>query len=153
MAVRQAFGTHSGEPLPNRLMKLFALLPAAALALAGCTTVSMPLPSNEPADDLSRTVIGKTVGAGGPKVTPLAVLEDSRCPMDARCVWAGRVRLSARIDLGAGSQLRELTQGEPLQVADGTLELVEVQPDKPAANQVPLKPSNYRFGFRFMGGL
>lgn len=126
--------------------------------LAGCTAPATPValapPLDEQTDDLSRAKIGQTVSVGGPKVTPVAVLEDSRCPMNARCVWAGRVRISARIDLGSGSQTRELTQGEPVQVADGTLELVEVQPDKVAGEATPaVTPGDYRFGFRFMGGL
>lgn len=111
-------------------------------------------PPIEQADDLIRVSLGQSVKVGGPQVTPLAVLEDSRCPTNAQCVWAGRVRLRVRVDLGSGNQTRELTQGEPIAIADGTLELVEVQPDRQADGKVPsLKPSDYRFGFRFMGGL
>ncbi|WP_156843089.1 hypothetical protein [Novosphingobium aquimarinum] len=97
--------------------------------------------------------MGETAWVDGPKVTPLAVLEDSRCPMNARCVWAGRVRIRARIDLGARREFRELTQGEPVQVADGSLELVEVQPDPPMVGQAGLEEADYSFGFRFMGGI
>ncbi|MET1754699.1 hypothetical protein ABVV53_04385 [Novosphingobium sp. RD2P27] len=73
--------------------------------------------------------------------------------MNARCVWAGRVRIRAQIDLGSGRQTREITQGAPFQIADGSLELVEVQPDKPATNEDPVRPADYRFGFRFLGAL
>jgi hypothetical protein len=45
----------------------------------------------------------------------------------------------------------ELTSGKPVQIADGSLELVEVQPDRVAGEK--LDPKDYRFGFRFMGGL
>ena len=96
---------------------------------------------------------GQTVAVGGPKVTPLAVLEDSRCPAGVQCVWAGRVRISARIDLGSGSETHELTQGMPVPVADGTLELVQVQPAKPGSSAGPLASADYRFALRFMGGL
>jgi hypothetical protein len=105
-------------------------------------------------DGLSRARIGETVAVGGPKVTPLTVLEDSRCPMNARCVWAGQVRVRVQVHVGSGSQAMELTQGQPAPVADGTLELVEVQPDRVAAGEAPrITPAEYRFGFRFMGGL
>lgn len=70
--------------------------------------------------------------------------------MNARCVWAGRVKLSVRVDLGSGSQTRELIQGEPIQVADGSLELVEVRPDR--RTDKAIAPQDYRFGLRFMGG-
>jgi hypothetical protein len=47
--------------------------------------------------------------------------------------------------------VHEITQGKPIPVADGSLELVEVQPDRMAGE--PLDPKAYRFGFRFMGGI
>jgi hypothetical protein len=133
------------------------VLAAAVLFLAGCAV--SPPPASAPnqeqvADGLSRGRIGETVAVGGPKVSPLAVLEDSRCPMNARCVWAGQVRIRVRVHLGGGTVLKELTQGQPVRVADGTLELVEVQPDRLADGDAPaLAPADYRFGFRFMGGL
>jgi hypothetical protein len=129
-------------------------LVAILLALAGCapTTAPASLPPI-PQDDLNRTGIGRIVTVGGPKVTPLRVLEDSRCPAEVACVWAGRVRIIVRVDLGRGSEMHELTQGTPVPVADGTLELVEVQPAKPSSEQEALSPRDYRFGFRFMGGL
>ena len=130
-------------------------LPAVmAMALAGCTATMPPSMPVEQAEGLARAALGQTVGVGGPKVTPLTVLEDSRCPMNARCVWAGRVRLSVRVDLGSGARVLELTQGVQVPVADGTLELVEVLPDKVAGEGKPaIAPADYRFGFRFMGGL
>ncbi len=102
---------------------------------------------------LTFAALGQTVSVGGPRVTPLAVLEDSRCAMNARCVWAGQLRLRLRIDSGTGGQV-EITSGKPITVADGTLELVEVRPDKVAggSSNGAVKPSDYRFGFRFMGG-
>ena len=139
---------------------------AMILACAGCAaqphtvsttpadTTPQPGGTDMAQDGLSRARLNQTVAVGGPKVTALEVLEDSRCPMNARCVWAGRVRLRARINLGSGSQIRDLIQGEPLPIADGTLELVEVQPDRGArSGTAEVAPADYRFGFRFMGGL
>ena len=74
---------------------MFPLALTAAL-LAGCVTTR----TNQ--DDATEAKLGQTVNLGGPKVTPLAVLEDSRCPKEARCIWAGRVRLSVRVATGAG---------------------------------------------------
>jgi hypothetical protein len=150
-----AASAQSGAMLRTTLVLAVLLFPAA------CATAPAPIavPDSTAAaanGDLSppvRARLGETARVDGPKVTPLAVLEDSRCPMNARCVWAGRVRIRARIDLGSGSQFREMTQGEPIQVADGSLELVEIQPDKPMAGQAGLEDPDYNFGFRFMGGL
>lgn len=122
-----------------------ALAFLAPLLLAGCVTYHVR------GDGIARAGLGETVAVDGPRITPLEVLEDSRCPMNARCVWAGQVRLKVRVHLGARDEERELTTNKPVPVADGTLELVEVQPDRVAGET--LDPKNYRFGFRFMGGL
>ena len=89
---------------------------AIPLALAACATTPP-----EPEDGIARAGLNERVYVDGPWVTPLKVLEDSRCPINVRCVWAGRVRLSVRIDLGSRSETREIAGGAPIQVADGQL--------------------------------
>ncbi|EIZ80612.1 hypothetical protein WSK_0892 [Novosphingobium sp. Rr 2-17] len=108
----------------------------------------LPPPSDEA--PLAYAALGQTVRVDGPNVTPLKVLEDSRCAMNARCVWAGQVRLSLRV----GQEMMEITSGRPIRVADGTLELVQVRPDKMAGgdNHGAIPLDAYRFGFRFRGG-
>jgi hypothetical protein len=90
--------------------------------------------------------IGETADLGnGLHVRPLEVLEDSRCPQNARCVWAGRLRLRVNVE-GVGE--REITAGEEaVQTPHGAFSLVAVSPgpwtDWPEGG----KPA-YRFGFR-----
>ena len=122
-------------------------LALAATLLAGCVTAQAR--TNEDGSVTAR--LGQTVNVGGPRVTPLAVLEDSRCPMEARCVWAGRLRLSVRVTTGAGSSVREIASDKPLQVADGQLELAGVMP--PRSVRGPIKPGDYRFNLKFSGGI
>ena len=126
-----------------------ALAFAAPLALAACATTAEAPPA--PQDGIARAGLNERVYVDGPYVTPLEVLEDSRCPMNARCVWAGRTRISIRIDLSSRSETREIATDAPIQVADGQLSLVEVQPDRMAGEEADL--GKYRFGFRFAGGL
>lgn len=129
-----------------RTMRHSILIPlAAALMLPGCITY------NNHSDGITRLRIGETASVDGPTVTPLAVLEDSRCAQGVQCVWAGRVKVTVRIDLGTGSQSRDMILGEPQAVADGSLTLVEVLPEK-KVDQV-IYPDEYRFGFKFAGGL
>ena len=123
----------------NLLMVLVAIL-----LLAGCVTARV----NEDGSVDAR--LGQTVNLGGPRVTPLQVLEDSRCPMEARCVRAGSVRLSVRVTTGAGTRVQELASDKPLPVADGQLELVSVMP--PRSTQHGIRPGDYRFSLRFSGG-
>ncbi len=126
-------------------MKHFALIPLVALCLSGCVTYRTS------GDGITRAQFGETVKVDGPRVTPLKLLEDSRCPKDVQCVWAGQVRISAIISWGSRVEQVELTQGKPLPVADGSLELVEAAPEK--VSNITLLPDDYRFGFRFAGGL
>lgn len=123
------------------MKRLFALVP---LALAGCATTPVP-----DSDGIARAGLDQRVYVDGPYVTPVAVVEDSRCPVGVQCVAAGRTRVMVRIDLGSRSEYRVLCSDSPLQVADGTLSLVEVQPARVADAQ----PGNYRFGMRFAGGI
>ena len=121
----------------------------ATLSLAACAP--MDVPSQVSPAGLQYVRIGQTVTIGGPRVTPLALVEDSRCPQGVQCVWAGQVRITARVTTGAGAQVLELTTGKPVRIADGTLVLAGVLPAK-RKNTAPA-PGDYRFGFRFDGGL
>ena len=127
------------------MIKHTLALALTAVLLAGCVTTR----NNDDGSVDAR--LGQTVNVGGPRVTPLAVLEDSRCPMEARCIWAGRVRLSVRVTTGAGSTVRELATDKALQVADGQLVLQGVMP--PRSTQRTIAPSDYRFTLKFDGGI
>jgi hypothetical protein len=113
------------------MLKRLTMIAFAAALTMGCATILVDL--------------------GGPKVTVLKVLEDSRCPMEARCVWAGQVRTQVRIELGSGTSVKELISNQPLPVADGSLELLGVMP--PRSTQTTIKPRDYRFALKFSGGL
>lgn len=102
-------------------------------------------------DGIARAGIAQTAYVNGPKVTPLAVMEDSRCPVRTQCVWAGQVRILARIETAAGSQTAEMTSGKPVPVMNGLLELVETRPDR-VAGAPPIASTDYTFGFRFTPG-
>ena len=126
-------------------MKHFALIPLAALALTGCITY------DNTGDGITRAQFGQTANVGEVKVTPVKLLEDSRCPEGVQCVWAGQVRISAIVTWKTRVQNVEMTQGKPVAIANGMLELVEVMPRKQA--NVTLYPDDYRFGFRYTAGM
>ena len=117
-------------------MKRFLIL--ALLALASCASVP-PLYANGPT-----AALGELAVLDGIAVKPLAVIEDSRCPILVRCIWAGRVRISAEV---SGTGTRELTLGEPAAVNGGTLTLVDVRPSKRTPEAIPQR--EYQFTFRF----
>lgn len=131
----------------QNVARLAAIALPAAIALSACaTTAGAPLP------DGSDVALGQKAYVDGPLVQPVEVIEDSRCPMNARCVWAGRVRVKMVWLRGNGEkQPFEVTLGESTPLADGAIRLESVRPEKMA--NVTLKPSDYRFSFRFDGGL
>jgi hypothetical protein len=120
------------------------LLPFLALPLATCAT----LPSTAAGPTAA---LGQQAYVDGLRVTPLKVLEDSRCPINARCVWAGRIIVRAAVAGGSWRRNLDLELGKPEQVADGQLTLVAAEPGKMAG--APADPRAYRFTFTFEGGL
>ncbi len=122
-------------------MKAAALL---AAALAGCATV--PIAAAGPT-----ATLGQTVYVNGLKVRPLEILEDSRCPTDVVCVWAGRIVVRTDVIGGSWHKTLDLEVGKPLQVADGALTLAAVHPPKKAGAEAD--PRAYRFTFDFQGGI
>jgi len=79
------------------------------------------------------------------------VVEDSRCPMNARCVWAGRAIVRVTLREGTRRRTVDVTLGEPIPFAGGKLELVSVTPEKMAGAQ-PKRPAPYRFSFEYRRG-
>ena len=114
---------------------------ATALLLSGCVSYKVR------DDGTARARIGQTVQVSGVSVTPLEVLEDSRCPTDVQCIWAGRLRLKARVEARGAASEQELTLGEEQQVANGRLTLVDVRPGREQGRNIWTE--DYRFGFTY----
>jgi hypothetical protein len=117
---------------------------ALAALLAGCATT--PAPFAAPG---STVEIPDGVHVGRLVAVPQVLLEDSRCPMNARCVWAGRVVLSTRIYGPDFDETVPLILGEPYATHGTSITLTSVQPEKQAGDEIPAP--TYRFGFE--GGL
>ena len=115
-----------------------------ALVLAGCATVP-------PADAGPTAGIGQIATTNGLRVRPLAIVEDSRCPINAVCVWAGRLVVRSEVIGGSWRQTRDLELGKPQPIADGQLTLTTAAPSKVAGAETD--PRSYRFTFDFQGGL
>ena len=115
-------------------------LPLLAFALAGCATLA-------PASPGPTAALGQRAEVDGVRIRPLAIVEDSRCPMNARCVWAGRLIVQVEIEFNGGSEefRGNLTLGEPLALGRETVTLVGAAPEKLAGAQTPARA--YRFTF------
>ncbi len=120
-------------------MKRTLLLPL--LALAACATVPTAASTGPSAP------LGQFAAIGAAHVQPLSLVEDSRCPAEVQCVWAGRLRINAliRYDGFSEEQRREMTLGEPIELPVGKLTLASVAP-APRAGEA-IAPGAYRFTF------
>jgi len=112
-------------------------------------------PSTEvPLDQDFEIALGKTVAIAGTaqQVTFTAVTEDSRCPTDVVCVWAGNARISLRVTAAGTDSAIALNTGlEPRSatVSRFRLELRGLIPAPRAGT--PATPDAYRATLRVTG--
>jgi hypothetical protein len=89
--------------------------------------------------------IGETIAVGDLRLTFQRVVNDSRCPIDAVCVWAGDAEIALRIEQGSQAAVAALhSHLEPRRtVWNGyTIQLVSIAPSLSASS--PVDPSQYR---------
>jgi len=118
-------------------MKVLLLL---VLPLAACASI----PAESAGPDAR---LGAVARVGTLQVRPVRVVEDSRCPMNARCVWAGRLILRAEVRTGDRRSTVDLTLGEAMAADGGQLTLEQVAPDRMAGRSLGSRA--YRFTFSF----
>jgi hypothetical protein len=75
-------------------------------------------------------------GDDGLRVSFESVTEDSRCPMDVICVWAGRVVVDVTAGRGEARHFA-LSPGDAADVDGLRLRLVRVEPYPSAAEPIP----------------
>lgn len=121
--------------------------PLAALApalLAACAVVPPP-DTTPPAPAGSAVALGQKVRVGDVTATPVSVVEDSRCPIDARCVWAGRLVVRTRIEGDGWRDTADMRLGETFGTHDRVIALVSGEPGKTAERETPSE--EYRFTY------
>lgn len=116
-------------------MKAAALL---FFALAGCATVP-------PAGSGPTAGLNQVATVNGLRIRPIEVVEDSRCPAQVQCVWAGRLVVRARMNGDGWTQIRDFELGAFQSVDRYRVTLVSAEP--PKAGPGPIDPSAYRFTF------
>ena len=120
-----------------------ALISVTVLALASCATT--PPPNAGPTAGL-----GQLAAGNGLTIRPIAVVEDSRCPATVQCVWAGRLKVRARMNGPGWTQIRDFELGVPQAVDYYRVTLVSAEPQKQTG--IEIDPRAYRFTFDFQGG-
>lgn len=72
--------------------------------------------------------LGETLSAFGVSITPEKVLEDSRCPIDVTCIWAGTVRVEVTLVSGLGTAKRTFSLGGHMTTESEIITLESVDP-------------------------
>ena len=120
---------------------------APMLLLAGCAVVPAgnQVPT-APAPEGFQVGIDRPVRVGSVSVTPKKLVEDSRCPVNARCAWAGRVILKAQIDGDGWRDTTNLTLGEEYETRGMPVKLVSATPERTTDSETD--ETKYRFSFK-----
>lgn len=92
------------------------------------------------------TTINKKVVIAGMSVTPLEVVEDSRCPSGVNCIWKGTVRVKVKLESpGNTTRTSELSFGNSVVFGDKKITLITVNP--PAISNLIINKGDYVFEF------
>jgi len=91
------------------------------------------------------THINESATRDGITATPVAIVEDSRCPVDVQCIQAGTVKVAVKFAYGVFSITRTLTLGQMISGDGFTGGLVAVSPDKHEGQD--LAPGDYILTF------
>ncbi|QPC99829.1 hypothetical protein [Qipengyuania soli] len=123
-----------------------AALALASSTLAACVVVpDAPNVIGTPWNEGTPVPLGQPVKVADIVVTPIRVVEDSRCPINARCVWAGRLVVETRIDGAGWRDTANITLGETYGTHEKVVRLIAGEPNK--TTQEEIKPNQYRFTY------
>jgi hypothetical protein len=110
----------------------------------GVSSTTDPLENIVPTTVTAR--LNEKISLFGAKATVTEVVEDSRCPANANCVWAGTVRVKVHATYGIFSKNTVLTLNEPLTYEGHSVTLVAVEPSIQIAGKAT-PPGDYAFTF------
>ena len=78
-------------------------------------------------------------------ITPQEVIEDSRCPVDVVCAWAGTVKVRALLKSGLGEAEQVFELNKPITTEAEEVTLIKVEPDRYSTKTIT--SGEYRFTF------
>lgn len=116
----------------------------APALLAACAVVPAP-DTTPPAPSGTAVALGQKVRVGDVAVTPVSVVEDSRCPINARCVWAGRLVVRTQVDGDGWRDTADMRLGETFGTHGRVIALTSGEPGKTTERETP--PEAYRFTY------
>lgn len=123
-------------------MKRHLYLVPLLLALAACRSAGDPAPRAVEFNREIQLAPGEQAAFGpqGLKVEFVRVLEDSRCPSDATCVWAGEVKVE--LSTQPEAVRHEIVAGQQATVGELKVTVVQIQPERISTREIA--PEEYR---------
>lgn len=97
-------------------------------------------------ETMLQTSVGEEVGGLGVRLTPIAVVEDSRCPVKVQCIQAGTVRVRTQISSGLGTSEMILELDKSVTTETEIITLIAVTPSAEAGKTIAAK--DYRLTFK-----
>jgi hypothetical protein len=114
-----------------------------------CEFAACPVPTSSSSSSSTTTLkvsLNTKSVVQGVSITPVEVVEDSRCPVDVVCIQAGTVRVRSNIILvGGAPSSATFVLNTPQKVGPLTVTLTDVTPTKRSTSTVA--PGDYRFTF------
>ncbi|MEK7187603.1 MAG: hypothetical protein AAB691_01995 [Patescibacteria group bacterium] len=105
-------------------------------------------PNAETAADTTVGEIGvkETKMINGVRIAVNSVTEDSRCPSDATCIWAGRLTANVSLKSNINSETRTIFSDTPVEFDTHTISLVSATPPPKSTEKKDF--SQYRLTFK-----
>lgn len=145
-APRHLFSDTKAAGASTAGMKAYLAAALIAPLTAACVIIpDTPRGNGDAASQGSAVAIGSPVWAGDAILTPLAIIEDTRCPADVQCFHGGELTVSTRIAATHWTQTAPLTLGDPYEVMGRTYVLATADPLPTAGGDIPA--GDYRFVF------
>lgn len=89
---------------------------------------------------------GEEKKVGNLNIKMLGITEDSRCPIDVKCIWAGKASANVELRSGEITGMATLDTGSsPYLFEDYLIKFVDVKPEKVAGQEIA--PSEYAATF------
>lgn len=89
--------------------------------------------------------IDEEVQNNGVFIKPLEVVEDSRCPLDVQCIWAGTTKVRVNLRDGWRKEETVITLGSPVEFAGNSVELLNVFPSPYSKSFIPKAEYSFHF--------
>jgi hypothetical protein len=119
---------------------------ADTVAIEDCTPDNVPSPQVTVLPYGNVTLkIGDTAQFKDISIKPISIEEDSRCPVDVQCIWAGTVRVKIQVVSGTGTSTSIVTLDQPFTTEAQRITLTAVTPEKHSQTQA--STGGYRLSF------